>query len=73
MPTQYPGVNDTSVYSEGLNVGYRWYDANNIAPAYPFGHGLSYTTFKYSDIFVDGRNIKAKITNTGKMAGKEVA
>lgn len=63
-------------YSEGLFIGYRWYDANDVTPAYPFGHGLSYTTFDYNAEtlkVVDERNISIEITNTGKFAGKEVA
>ena len=47
-PNAYPGVGDIVDYDEGLLVGYRHYDANGIKPAYPFGHGLSYTSFRFS-------------------------
>lgn len=72
-PSQYPGVNDTAMYSEHLLMGYRWYDQNKVEPAYPFGHGMSYTTFEYSNINVDGRVVTCEITNAGEMAGKEIA
>ena len=54
--------------------GYRWYDKNNVTPMFPFGHGLSYTTFAYNgdNILVDGRNISINVTNTGDVTGKEV-
>lgn len=69
-----------NVYKEGVFVGYRWYEAKKIAPLYPFGHGLSYTTFGYKDISVapatvaEGGRIEVgfKLTNTGKVAGAEV-
>merc|ERR1712130_1078392 len=71
-PQQWPGVNGVSVYSEKLKVGYRFYDAEQVEPAYPFGHGLSYTTFQYSNLRVDGRNVSCAVKNTGDMDGREV-
>ena len=59
-------------FSEGMLTGYRWYDAHGVVPAIPFGHGLSYTTFDYSELVVEGRVISATIKNTGAMAGAEV-
>ncbi len=83
LPTQtaqqYPGVNGHAVYSEGLDVGYRWYDAKNIAPLFPFGYGLSYTTFGYSALSVkanggaDTATVSFTLKNTGSRAGAEVA
>jgi beta-glucosidase len=77
LPTQssaqYPGVNGHATYSEGLQVGYRWYDGRNIAPLFPFGFGLSYTTFRYSDIHATSSGVTVTITNTGSRAGAEVA
>jgi len=54
-----------STYSEKLEVGYRWYDAHNVEPLFPFGHGLSYVDWKYDNIKVDGRKVSVDITNTG--------
>lgn len=80
--SQWPGTKHSllsrftySNYSEGLFIGYRWYDANDVTPAYPFGHGLSYTTFEYNagTLKQSGRNVSIEITNTGKWDGKEVA
>lgn len=51
-PEQYPGVKDQVFYTEGVFVGYRHYDANNIVPLFPFGHGLSYTTFAYTNLAI---------------------
>jgi len=80
---QYPGVTEPgdsvgphSAYSEGLLVGYRWYDAKNITPLFPFGYGLSYTTFRYSGIAVKrtgaGASVTFTVTNTGARAGAAV-
>jgi beta-glucosidase len=75
---QYPGVNGTAVYSEKLQVGYRWYDAQNITPLFPFGYGLSYTTFSFNNLTVSPRSqngtvrIGVDITNTGTRAGADV-
>jgi beta-glucosidase len=76
---QWPGQNNTVQYSEGLNVGYRWYDSQNIAPAFPFGFGLSYTTFGYANLAVGTPDasgnvaVSFDVTNTGARAGAEVA
>jgi beta-glucosidase len=78
-PQQYPGVDGTVHYSEGLAVGYRGYAAHQIAPLFPFGFGLSYTQFGFADLKVihsSGSTAAAvtfKVTNTGKRAGAEVA
>jgi beta-glucosidase len=76
----YPGTNGTLFYKEGLLVGYRWFDVKKIEPEFPFGFGLSYTTFKYSNLKLipgDGTNeivtARFEIKNTGKVAGAEVA
>ncbi len=77
-PERYNGTN--SVYSEGIFVGYRWYDKQAIGPMFPFGHGLSYTTFKYGKVTAsakrlapdDALTVAVKVTNTGKRAGKEI-
>ncbi|MEA2409663.1 MAG: beta-glucosidase [Thermoleophilaceae bacterium] len=84
-PSQYPGVNDSkgvphAAYSEGLKVGYRWYDSQGIQPLFPFGFGLSYTTFAISGMHVKaisgsagGAIIGAAVKNTGTRQGAEVA
>jgi len=78
-PRQFPGVNGRVHYSEGINVGYRWYDAKNITPMFPFGYGLSYTTFGFSKLKIaPGKGgatvtVTATVTNTGHVAGTEVA
>ena len=73
----WPGTNSpggmSSFYAEKLEVGYRWYGAHNVKPAFAFGHGLSYTTFAYSDLAATSKAVTVKITNTGALAGAEVA
>src|SRR3954447_16650890 len=80
---QYPGVNDAqgvphSKYSEGLLVGYRWYDAKNITPLFPFGYGLSYTTFDERAMKITASRATTAATvgfdvvNTGTREGAEV-
>jgi beta-glucosidase len=74
---RFPGVNDVARYSEGLLVGYRWYDARGQRPAYPFGYGLSYTRFSYRGLRVrrsSGRGLKVsvRVRNRGARAGAEV-
>ncbi|MST50277.1 glycosyl hydrolase [Mobiluncus holmesii] len=80
-PERYPGVNlgegyNTITYSEGLEMGYRWFQANEVKPAFVFGYGLSYTTFELSDVAVEGSRagvkVSGKVTNTGDVVGKEV-
>jgi Glycosyl hydrolase family 3 C-terminal domain/Carbohydrate binding module (family 6)/F5/8 type C domain/Fibronectin type III-like domain/Glycosyl hydrolase family 3 N terminal domain len=77
-PAQWPGVNGHTVYSEELQIGYRWYDANNVTPLFPFGFGLSYTTFGYSNLTVSAVSpsgqvqISFDLTNTGTLTGAEV-
>ena len=71
------GVDGKTTYSEGVNVGYRWFDHENIAPLFAFGHGLSYTTFDYSGLKVEkasdgGIDVSVNIKNTGSVASDEV-
>jgi beta-glucosidase len=75
---QYPGINNQVDYSEGLDMGYRYYDAHNVTPLFPFGFGLSYTTYKYSNLKVtpgsgNTANVTFDVTNTGSRSGSEVA
>lgn len=81
-PYYYDNDGDKRVaYGEGLLVGYRHYDTNNVAPNFPFGFGKSYTTFSFSDLKVKNQSKKGRphyrvsfnVTNTGDMDGKEVA
>jgi beta-glucosidase len=68
-PEKYPGTNETVRYKEGLDVGYRWYDAKGIEPAYPFGFGLSYTSFAYSGLSTSPDSASVTVTNTGHRTG----
>jgi beta-glucosidase len=71
------GDHGKTTYTEGVNVGYRWFDKENIAPLFPFGHGLSYTTFAYSGLKVEkasdgGLDVSVAIKNTGGADSDEV-
>jgi len=74
------GENDHSEYREGVFVGYRYYTSKKMPVLFPFGHGLSYTTFSYGNLTVGKESLKdteelevtLEVTNTGKRAGKEV-
>lgn len=76
----YPGHGDQVMYGEGIYVGYRYYDKMNREVLFPFGHGLTYTTFDYSDLKLDrdvfrpGEELKVsvRVTNTGNMAAAEI-
>ncbi len=81
---QYPGTNNVVHYSEGVFVGYRHFDDGHIEPLFPFGYGLSYTTFAYKNLSVNSTNFSANpgdggavtidfdVANTGKRFGKEI-
>lgn len=73
---QYPGTGTVAQYSEGLFVGYRWYDQNKVKPLFPFGYGLSYTHFKLSGMKMirkgKGVQVSLKVENTGDREGSEV-
>lgn len=80
------GAQPTVTYSEGIDVGYRWYDTHRQTPLFPFGYGLSYTTFRYSNLQVSppgaaaqggtggghGVTVHVRVTNTGQRAGADV-
>jgi beta-glucosidase len=83
-PSQYPGAGDELSLSEGVFVGYRGYDANGVEPLFPFGYGLSYTSFQYGGLQInnpvtaaDGSTkpgtVSFTVTNTGSRSGAEVA
>jgi beta-glucosidase len=76
---EFPGENGQVQYNEGIDVGYRWYQSTDQAPLFPFGYGLSYTTFSFSGLSVTGFNssgtatVTATVTNTGSRSGADVA
>jgi beta-glucosidase len=79
-PSEFPGTNGQVLYREGVLVGYRYYDATNKTPLFPFGYGLSYTSFAFSHLSVTRQEthnvqvmVSARVTNTGPVAGSEVA
>jgi beta-glucosidase-like glycosyl hydrolase len=72
----FPGRDGTVKYEEGLLVGYRWFDTKQIEPQFPFGHGLSYTSFEYSNLKISGAEtptVQFDLANTGAREGAEVA
>src|SRR3954452_1286421 len=76
-PRRYPGVDGQQDYSEGIFVGYRWFDRRHVRPAYPFGFGLSYTHFAYSGLSVarardGGLVVTVRVRNAGRRAGRAV-
>lgn len=76
-PRRYPGVDGVQEYSEGIHIGYRWYEKEGVEPLFPFGHGLSYTSFAYTNLEVtparDGLRVAFTVCNTGRRTGIEVA
>jgi beta-glucosidase len=77
QPERFPGVNGHQSYSEGVLVGYRWYDDQKVEPLFPFGHGLSFTHFAYSGLTAratkDGLDVAFTLRNAGPVDGAEVA
>ncbi len=69
----FPGKEVSVEYREGMYIGYRYYDTANKEVLFPFGYGLSYTTFEYSDIQVRKNSVSFKLRNSGKVAGMEIA
>ncbi len=76
----YPGINSEITYGEGIYVGYRYYDTKGVEPLFPFGYGLSYTTFEFSNLKLDNKEIDADdiltveltVKNRGEVAGDEI-
>ncbi|MEL5991771.1 glycoside hydrolase family 3 C-terminal domain-containing protein [Microbacterium phosphatis] len=69
---RFPSTNRTAEYREGLFIGYRYYESAGVATSFPFGFGLSYTTFALSDLTADRDGVSVTVTNTGTRAGSEV-
>jgi beta-glucosidase len=80
-PAEFPGDGTEVLQSDGIDIGYRWFEVKNETPLFPFGYGLSYTTFRYSDLSIDRTSVtgtddvrvSATITNTGTRTGVDVA
>jgi beta-glucosidase len=76
-PIQYPGDGTDVYYTEGVYIGYRWFDAKHQQPLFPFGYGLSYTKFRFSELQVSksgtGYTVMARVRNAGSRSGAEVA
>ena len=72
----FPGEHSHVLYGEGIFVGYRWHDARDLPVCYPFGHGLSYTAYRYSGLSLaagpDGIEVRVTVANTGMRAGREI-
>jgi beta-glucosidase len=72
----FPGIDGIVEFSEGLDVGYRWYQAHHVQPLFPFGFGLSYTSFRLSGLRLtrdgDGATLRLRVADTGRLAGAEV-
>ncbi|NNN03290.1 MAG: hypothetical protein HKL87_04775, partial [Acidimicrobiaceae bacterium] len=75
-PAQFPGVNGTVQFGSLSDIGYRWYQSHGVSPAYPFGFGLSYTHFSWSNPRLRrttaGERVSVRVTNTGRVAGSDV-
>jgi beta-glucosidase len=76
VPDEYPGVDGVAIYSEELLVGYRWYQQQGVEPAFPFGHGLGYTSFEFADLRAEAREgligVTFSVRNVGSRPGKAV-
>jgi beta-glucosidase len=72
----YPGSGGRLRYEEGVRCGHRWYDAQGIAPRFPFGHGMSYASFEWGDVSVEGAapscTVRVPVTNTSARRGSDV-